>query len=91
MLSEHDYTVHTTLANPPEYILSSDVIFVPVDDGSAQLLDLDGAFYALTATGAEMLRARSPTAWRPPSGGSRRNMISAWRRSGPTWRDCWVS
>jgi hypothetical protein len=43
-------------ANPALYQLAPDVVFVLADDASARLLDLSGSFYALSATGAEMLR-----------------------------------
>ncbi len=38
------------------YWLAADVVFVPVDDGSARLLNMSGSFYALSSSGAEMLR-----------------------------------
>jgi len=47
------------------YGLSEGVILVPVRDGSARLLDLDGRFYAVSAIGAQMLQetlARGPAA-----------------------------
>ncbi len=39
-----------------EYAISPDVVFLQIDDGSARLLDLGGEFFAVPATGAEMLR-----------------------------------
>lgn len=38
------------------YALSPAVVLLAVDDGSARLFDLDGAFYALTESAAEMLQ-----------------------------------
>ncbi len=38
------------------YLLSPDVIFVTVDDGSARLLDMAGDFHAVPAIGARMLQ-----------------------------------
>ena len=38
------------------YRLAPDVILVSAEDASARLLDLSGSFYALSATGAEMLQ-----------------------------------
>jgi hypothetical protein len=39
-----------------EYVLSPDVIFLTVKDGSARLLDMAGGFHAMPAVGARMLR-----------------------------------
>lgn len=41
----------------PEYVLAPDVIFLPVQDGTARLLDLRGNFYTISTIGAQMLRA----------------------------------
>ena len=38
------------------HVLPPDVILFDVDDGTARLLDLDGSFYALSETAAEMLQ-----------------------------------
>lgn len=38
------------------YRLANGVILVPVDDGSARLLDMGGSFFALTRSGAEMVQ-----------------------------------
>lgn len=46
----------TVTASPEPYRLAAGVILVPTDDGSARLLNMDGAFYALSDIGAEMLR-----------------------------------
>ena len=40
-----------------DYALAPDIIFWVVEDGSARLLDLDGTFYALSRSAAELLRA----------------------------------
>jgi hypothetical protein len=40
-----------------QYQLAPDVVLVPVDDGSARLLNLGGSFYALSKSGSEMLGA----------------------------------
>lgn len=37
--------------------LGRDVVILPVDDGSARLLDLDGSFHALSRSGYELLAA----------------------------------
>jgi transglutaminase superfamily protein/coenzyme PQQ synthesis protein D (PqqD) len=47
------------------YVLSPSVIFVPVEDGTARLLDMDGEFFAVSTTGARMLQetlSRGPAA-----------------------------
>jgi hypothetical protein len=49
-------TIWTEPATPSEYVLAPDVVLVQVEDGTARLLDLAGDFYALPATGAEMLQ-----------------------------------
>lgn len=41
----------------PEYVLAPDVILLPVQDGTARLLDLRGNFYTVSAIGAQMLNA----------------------------------
>jgi Transglutaminase-like superfamily len=41
---------------PAQYRLAPDVIVVPIEDGTARLLDMGGAFYALSSTGLEMMR-----------------------------------
>jgi hypothetical protein len=46
---------YRAMTNPAKYMLAGGVVFLPVDDGSARLLDLDGSFYALSASGTEML------------------------------------
>ncbi len=38
------------------HVLAPDVLYVPVDDGSARLLDMNGSTFALSRTGAEILR-----------------------------------
>ena len=38
------------------YALAAEVVLVPVDDGSARVLDLQGQFFALSAVAAHMLR-----------------------------------
>jgi hypothetical protein len=48
--------VEQTLAQHSEYVLGPDVVLVQVPDGSARLLDMGGGFYALPATGAEMVQ-----------------------------------
>jgi hypothetical protein len=37
------------------YLLSPDVVLIPLADGTAQLVDLDGSFYGLSETAAQML------------------------------------
>jgi hypothetical protein len=39
------------------YVLAPDVLLVPIDDGTARLLDMGGNFHALCDVGAAMLRA----------------------------------
>ena len=39
-----------------EYELSPNVVFLPVQDGTARLLDMGGKFYAIGQVGAEMLK-----------------------------------
>jgi Transglutaminase-like superfamily len=39
-----------------EFVLASDVILFPVADGSVRMLDLNGAFCAVSPSGADMLR-----------------------------------
>jgi Transglutaminase-like superfamily/Coenzyme PQQ synthesis protein D (PqqD) len=39
------------------YLLSPDVVLMPLADGTAQLVDLDGSFYGLSETAAQMLKA----------------------------------
>src|SRR5262245_25414248 len=48
--------MQAAVAISERYRLADDVIFVPVDDGSARLLNMGGDFYALSGVGAEMLR-----------------------------------
>jgi hypothetical protein len=38
------------------YLLSPDVVLMPLEDGTAQLVDLDGSFYGLSETAALMLK-----------------------------------
>jgi len=38
------------------YVLSPDVVFLALDDGTARLLDLDGSFFGLSDIAAEMLK-----------------------------------
>jgi len=38
------------------YLLSPNVVLMPLEDGTAQLVDLDGAFFGLSETAAQMLR-----------------------------------
>ena len=40
-----------------DYALAPNIVFWVVEDGSARLLDLDGSFYALSRSAAELLRA----------------------------------
>jgi hypothetical protein len=54
-------TASATLGHQPgpgagAYTLSADVILVPVQDGTARLLDLGGSFYAVSEVGAVLLR-----------------------------------
>jgi hypothetical protein len=51
-------------ANRAAYSLAPDVILVPVEDGSARLLDLNGSFFAVSAIGAQMLQGALE---RPPA------------------------
>jgi hypothetical protein len=44
-------------ANANDYVLAPSVVLWSAPDGPAQLIDLDGDFYALSQTAAEMLRA----------------------------------
>src|SRR5690242_21271606 len=39
------------------YLLSPDVVLMPLADGTAQLVDLDGSFYGLSETAALMLKS----------------------------------
>jgi Transglutaminase-like superfamily/Coenzyme PQQ synthesis protein D (PqqD) len=39
-----------------EYVLAPDVLLLLIQDGTARLLDMDGCFYALSASGATMLQ-----------------------------------
>jgi hypothetical protein len=39
----------------PDYVLSPDVLLLPVDDGSARLLDLGGEVFSVSESGAMML------------------------------------
>ena len=39
------------------YLLSPNVILMPLEDGAAQLVDLDGSFFGLSETAAQMLKA----------------------------------
>ena len=50
-------TISQSSAPPTSYRLASEVVLVPVADGSARLLDLDGQYFALTDVAAQMLRA----------------------------------
>jgi hypothetical protein len=43
-------------ADTAEYAFASDVVYLPMQDGSARLLDLGGRFYAVSAIGAAMLK-----------------------------------
>jgi coenzyme PQQ synthesis protein D (PqqD)/transglutaminase superfamily protein len=43
-------------ASQGRYLLSPDVVFMPLADGTAQLIDLDGSFYGLSETAALMLK-----------------------------------
>ncbi len=43
------------------YLLSPDVLFMPLEDGTAQLIDLDGSFYGLSETAALMLKSTLDT------------------------------
>ncbi|OKH20210.1 hypothetical protein NIES593_19635 [Hydrococcus rivularis NIES-593] len=45
----------STLSCEAQYILAPDVILLLISDGTARLLDLGGYFYAISATGTEML------------------------------------
>lgn len=45
----------TSKSNSSEFRLMSDVVFVPVEDGTSRLLDMSGSFYALSTTATEML------------------------------------
>jgi hypothetical protein len=45
-----------TACRPP-YRLAPEVVLVPVADGSARLVDLDGQYFALTEVATQMLRA----------------------------------
>lgn len=38
------------------YLLSPDVVLMPLEDGTAQLVDLDGSFFGLSETAARMLK-----------------------------------
>jgi hypothetical protein len=44
------------LASSHRYLLSPDVVLMPVEDGTAQLVDLDGSFFGLSEIAAEMLK-----------------------------------
>jgi Transglutaminase-like superfamily/Coenzyme PQQ synthesis protein D (PqqD) len=43
-------------ATSRRYVLSPDVIMIPLEDGTARLLDLDGSFFSLSQTAAQMLK-----------------------------------
>lgn len=45
-----------SVSSTPGIFLAADTVFLGVDDGSGRLLALDGDFYALCATSADMLR-----------------------------------
>jgi hypothetical protein len=44
-----------TTDTTPEYALAPSVLYLPAPDGSGRLFDLDGQFFAISATGAELL------------------------------------
>lgn len=46
----------SAVTEQPQYVLALDVILVPVQDGTARLLDMSGRFYAVSALGARMLQ-----------------------------------
>jgi hypothetical protein len=50
---------HRFASNPAacdRYVLCPDVVLMPFEDGTAQLLDLDGSFFGLSETAAKMLK-----------------------------------
>ncbi len=52
MIEEHPVAEHAT----GHYVLSTDVVLLPLEDGTARLLDLGGSFFGLSEVAAEMLR-----------------------------------
>jgi len=50
---------HQPPGNPAlrgRYLLSPDVVLIPLEDGTVQLVDLDGSFFGLSETAARMLK-----------------------------------
>jgi Transglutaminase-like superfamily/Coenzyme PQQ synthesis protein D (PqqD) len=43
------------------YLLSPNVVLMPLEDGTAQLVDLDGSYFGLSETAAQMLKAALDT------------------------------
>ncbi|MBV8359625.1 MAG: lasso peptide biosynthesis B2 protein [Deltaproteobacteria bacterium] len=43
-------------ASHGRYLLSPDVVLMPLEDGTAQLVDLDGSFFGLSKTAVQMLK-----------------------------------
>ncbi len=57
MGSHNDQGVAEQSTSPAgEYVLAEDVILLPVEDGTARLLDLSGEIYSLPGTGAALLQ-----------------------------------
>jgi hypothetical protein len=56
MASEKSSQADSATGNPSPYCLAPEVILVPVEDGSARVLDLQGQFFALSEVAAQMLR-----------------------------------
>jgi len=47
-----------TSAACPRYMLCPDVLLIPLEEGTARLVDLDGSFFDLSQTAAQMLKSR---------------------------------